>query len=175
MAKKVKVTKTMTKTPEWATPGAVLTKAEFKVATGIVPAIIPIGIGIELLSVDLDEDEITEAGQAVIRQQLAREAVSLKSALDLALRSPVWAWSSGGARDIVDSGELLSSGSVVASGMKLIVRYDSPYANLVHNGGYVQPYGNPNARPVYLPGRPWIASTINGGGPVPKWEPSFGD
>ena len=169
----VKTTKMMTKMPPWLEPGRVLASAEYSVVIGTIPAaIIPIGFEMKVLSMNIDENAITEAGDAVIRQKMAQLAGSLKLALDTALRSPVWSWT-GGARDIIDTGELMSSGSVTVSGTSLSISYDAPYANLVHNGGYIYPYGNKSARPIYLPGRPWISATINGGGPVPKWEPDF--
>ena len=50
--------------------------------------------------------------------------------------------------------------------------YNSPYANLVHYGGYVTPYGNPDAAAVYVPGRPWIKAATQGtyGAPPPRFK-----
>lgn len=65
-----------------------------------------------------------------------------------------------GMRDIVDTGNLDKSKKLNTSFGKtqsrLTVRYTAPYAGLVHWGGYITPYGNPKARAVYLPPRPWI-------------------
>lgn len=72
-------------------------------------------------------------------------------------------WESG---PIIDSGELLRSSRVERSGDVIRLLNDVPYAALIHYGGYVQPYGNPNARPVYIPGRPWIEGVLKGGGPA---------
>lgn len=106
----------------------------------------------------------------VLPAALDRVAIELKGALDAALVSPIWAWPAGGPRDIVDTGSLLASGSVSIQGTTLSVNYSSPYADIVHYGGYIYPYGNKNLPPLYLPGRPWIESTLNGGGPVPQFN-----
>ena len=108
-------------------------------------------------------------GEEMVQKKLDAVATQLKMALDAALEAPVWAWNDG-VRDIVDTGTLKSSGVVVVRPLELQVYYTAPYAMLVHNGGYIQPYGNPNARPIYLPPRPWIKSVLYGGGPVPKFD-----
>jgi phage gpG-like protein len=97
-------------------------------------------------------------------------AEKLKDALDQALESSVW---SGGGRedsDLVDSGRLKNSGSVVATEKGISIRYDAPYAALIHYGGYILPYGNKSTEKVYIPPRPWIQSVIRGGGPVPQFD-----
>lgn len=139
------------------------------------PPIIYIGMSI-VTNVDLSKVIATEMeviGEKEIKKVMGTMAAKLKNALNAAIKSSVWAWPSGGSRDIYDQGRLASSGNVTVEGSSLVVTYGAPYANLVHNGGYILPYGNPNARPVYLPGRPWVTSTIYGGGPVPKFN--FGD
>ena len=139
------------------------------------PPVVYVGMSI-VTNVDLSRVIATEMeviGEKEIKKAMGAMATKLNSALKAAIKSPVWAWSSGGARDIYDKGRLASSGNVTVEGLSLVVTYGAPYANLVHNGGYILPYGNPNARPVYLPGRPWVTSTIYGGGPVPKFN--FGD
>ena len=40
--------------------------------------------------------------------------------------------------------------------------YKTPYAAFVHYGGVIQPYGNPNAASVTIPGRPWIDAALRG-------------
>ncbi len=70
-----------------------------------------------------------------------------------------WGWISG-SRDIVDTGALKDSLEMNISSDSFSVSYNEPYANLVHYGGYINPYGNPNAR-VYLPGRPWVETTFS--------------
>ncbi len=117
--------------------------------------------------------EVKTIGEQEIRKIMDTMAAKLKTALKVAIKSSVWAWSSGGARDIYDKGRLANSGNVTVEGLSLVVTYGAPYASLVHDGGYILPYGNSNARPVYLPGRPWVASTIYGGGPVPRFD--FGE
>lgn len=108
-----------------------------------------------------------EEGIRVANQIVAEK---LAAALDDAIDNAVWQWDEGGARDIYDTGKLKASRSVVVNGNKIIVSYDVPYAGIVHFGGYVIPYGNPNAEKVYLPARPWVDSVILGGGPVPKFD-----
>lgn len=88
---------------------------------------------------------------------LAMEAVrsGVADHLDLQMMS-VW----GTGRDIVDSAELLTSASVFLNGDDITITYTSPYASLVHYGGYVAPYGNTSIEKVYIPGRPWVAATL---------------
>ena len=118
---------------------------------------------------DIDLAALTQEAQEAIDQVLNKLAKEVKAALDAAIRSPVWAWSSG-SRDIFNTGELMQSGSVTVSGSGIQVSYSAPYANLVHNGGYIYPYGNKKLRPIYLPGRPWERSVLQGGGPVKPFD-----
>lgn len=89
--------------------------------------------------------------------------------LDEAMETPSWSWSgttlrqSGGSvgtpRNIVDTGKLKNSKKITTSfgstQAKWTVRYGAPYANLVHYGGYIAPYGR-TGDTAYIPGRPWI-------------------
>lgn len=111
----------------------------------------------------LDADFIANDLRAAINSASTRIAVDLKAALDSAMKS----WPGG---SIVDSGELLASGSVTVTPEGLTISYDAPYAALVHFGGYIVPFGNESASRVYLPPRPWVESVINGGGPVPQFD-----
>ena len=47
-------------------------------------------------------------------------------------------------------------------GNSLVISYDVPYANLVHFGGYVVPYGNSFAERVFIPARPWTSIITDG-------------
>ena len=85
------------------------------------------------------------------------------------MRAGGWGWIDG-TRDIVDTGELMNSQSITVTGFSVSIAYDSPYASITHYGGYIYPYGNQNATRVYLPARPWITATIEGGGPVPVFD-----
>ncbi len=98
--------------------------------------------------------------------QVASQAI--REALDTAVSSSAWAWNTGGARDIVDTGTLKASLSVTINGDTIDISYGAPYASFVHNGGYIHPYGNQRIDAVYLPGRPWIDATLYGNGPVPS-------
>jgi len=117
----------------------------------------------------IDEKAIEDEFSDQIDALMGKLAQEVKDALNAALRSSVWAWNNG-VRDIYDTGELASSGEVSAGSDGIIVSYSAPYANLVHNGGYIHPYGNEKARPVYLPARPWVSSVLYGGGPVPQFD-----
>ena len=92
---------------------------------------------------------------------------AVMAALDYAVSAAVWGWRDG-SRDIVDTGELRNSLSFIDSANGFGFYYDAPYAALVHYGGYVKPYGNPNIDAVYIPGRPWVDAVLFGGGPVQK-------
>lgn len=98
---------------------------------------------------------------------------TLKQLLDDAMESKEWGWQYGdgitqrkngelayGIRNIVDTGVLKESLRMNIDQGFVNVAYREPYALITHFGGYVQPYGNPNARPVYLPPRPWVAFTL---------------
>lgn len=107
-------------------------------------------------------------------------------ALDDAMNAGVWYWPrptarkngsvAGFSRDIVDMGNLLRSKVVTATSLKggaaskITFSYNSPYAAFVHNGGAIQPYGNPKAATVILPGRPWIDVALNGGNGIPAFD-----
>jgi len=95
-------------------------------------------------------------------------AADLELALAMAMKDNVWDWDYGDG-DIYDTGALQKSGRVVVSGDSLQVLYDEEYAAIVHYGGYIYPYGNPNVS-IYMPGRPWVQSVILGGGPVPQFD-----
>lgn len=107
------------------------------------------------------EKGIDEASQIV--------ASKLGEALDDAMESAVWRWN-GGSRDIIDTGELKASRSITVISNRIEISYNVPYAGIVHYGGYILPYGNPNASKVYLPARPWVDSVVLGRGPVPQFD-----
>jgi hypothetical protein len=112
--------------------------------------------------------EIVSGFQRAINRASQRITTDLKKALDDALKSNVWSGTNGD-NDIFDSGQLLSSGSVSITQNGIKISYTAPYANLIHYGGYIYPYGNQNAR-IYLPPRPWVESVLLGNGPVPKFD-----
>jgi hypothetical protein len=106
--------------------------------------------------------------QAAAQRAAQRIATDLGAALSDAMRSSVWSTPSGSS-DIVDTGNLLASGTVTANRGGVTVAYDAPYAALVHFGGYINPFGNTRVR-VYLPPRPWVESVLFGGGPVQEFD-----
>ena len=91
----------------------------------------------------------------------------IREFLDGAMLANAWGWRDG-SRDIVDTGELRDSLKFERSADGVSFFYTAPYAALVHNGGYIQPYGNANLDAVYVPGRPWVDAVMQGGGPVPS-------
>lgn len=114
-------------------------------------------------------DSIVAEVKAKHKDVVMRLAVELDDYLRMAMRAG-WSWT-GGARDIVDTGALMDSGGAFASDDKILVNYESPYANLVHFGGYVAPYGNQRAEKVYIPGRPWVAMAFGlAPGPLPPFN-----
>lgn len=150
--------------------------SNFPVATLSVPVggiVLPVPLGFDYRAGEtgdlIDENAIEGEFSDQVDALMGKLAQEVKGALDAALRSSVWAWKNG-VRDIYDTGELASSGEVSAGAGGIIVSYGAPYANLVHNGGYIYPYGNKKARPVYLPARPWVSSVLYGGGPVPQFD-----
>jgi hypothetical protein len=62
--------------------------------------------------------------------------------------------------DLEVTGKLRGSISIIVRDGGLIIQYDSPYAWLLHEGGYILPYGNPKAAPVYIAPRPWISEAM---------------
>ena len=137
----------------------------------VVPPVLPF---IEIEAVLTEEPELDaeaiedsfEARMWALDSMLVQE---LKKALTGALRASVWNWE-GGSRDIYDTGALAASANVTVERGRVNVKYSAPYASIVHNGGYIHPYGNQSARPVYLPPRPWIDAVLYGGGPVPRFD-----
>jgi len=63
-------------------------------------------------------------------------------------------------RNIVDTGRLKASLRMRADDGVVNIAYREPYALITHYGGYILPYGNRHARPVFLPARPWVTYTL---------------
>lgn len=129
---------------------------------------IPLGFEARTEEFEIDTADIQQQYLEALEPLMSKLAAEIKKALDEALKAS-WSWTSG-SRDIYDTGALSSSGKVVANGNGIEVTYSAPYANIVHNGGYIQPYGNPNARPVYMPARPWVSSVLYGEGPYQQFD-----
>ena len=64
----------------------------------------------------------------------------------------------------VDTGKLKNSLDIRAKFSQTKVGFSiidkTPYAAFVHYGGVIQPYGNPAAASVAIPGRPWIEMAL---------------
>lgn len=115
----------------------------------------------------------------------SRVETSLSQALDKAMDAPVWGWTgketyrtngdiAGTPRNIVDTGKLKASKKIktkyLQNSTQITIEYTAPYANLVHFGGLVQPYGRANRTLVSIPARPWITSTLQGGNGIEKFD-----
>lgn len=128
------------------------------------------------VSFNIKKDRVSEILKTlpVAIKKAHREAVSqltilLEEALNDAMDSQVWDWN-GETRDIVDTGALKDSLKIyVDSDSDIHILYNQEYAAIVHYGGYFSPFGNKSAK-VYYPGRPWVTSLINGGGPIPQFD-----
>lgn len=102
---------------------------------------------------------------AQINARHAKGIRALEQRLELELNMQMqksWTWIDG-SRDIIDTGTLQRSVTInMDTGMNgsIDVTYDTPYANLVHYGGYINPYGNPNIK-IYLPARPWVETAFS--------------
>ena len=101
---------------------------------------------------------------ASVSRSLDNAVNDMASIIDMTLReaimADVWQGIDGTNVDIVSSSRLLNSQNVSTSGSRVIINYSVPYANLVHYGGYIVPYGNKNARAVYVPARPWVTLSL---------------
>lgn len=96
-------------------------------------------------------------------------ANDLHATLDEAMEASVWQWSYPPTRDIVDTGQLRDSGKVFVDGDDIVISYGTEYAAIVHFSGYMKDGGETGAD-IYYPARPWITATLEGGGPVPKFD-----
>ncbi|MFN7830237.1 MAG: hypothetical protein ACK5NX_03470 [Armatimonadota bacterium] len=120
-------------------------------------------------SITLSDTGLTEQARAAMEEAIdyanSKAQSAIRQALDYAVSSSVWGWRDG-SRDIVETGALRDSLQFASDGNGFEFWYSSPYAGLVHYGGYVKPYGNSKIDAVYIPGRPWVDAVMVGGGPV---------
>ena len=115
----------------------------------------------------LDSSSIRQSSDAstkLAELESAHDAILIEIASELnedltAMMKASWGWNTG-SRDIVDTGALMASGGAALIGDSIEIGYAAAYANLIHNGGYIQPYGNANVSAVYIPGRPWVAAVL---------------
>ena len=123
----------------------------------------------------------TLRGSVIVERELPKQ-------LDNSMQSSVWGPFSpkfpyyrkngelvgAGTRDLIDMGTLHDSLSIKTTFLQtkvvMSIEYSAPYARFVHNGGAMQPYGNPNAPTRIIPARPWVTSTLVPGGPVPHYD-----
>lgn len=142
--------------------------------TFVFKAKIPAGFQISDLTAKASNKQEVASNLAKVTQDAIDKASinvanQLALALDKAMASSVWK-TPNSTGDIIDTGELMRSRNVTYQNGRFVITYSSPYFGIVHFGGYIQPYGNSDAKKVYIPARPWIASTLGGGGPVPAFD-----
>ena len=126
---------------------------------------------LEILPPKIDTKDNTPKMKKAVNAAIAEGTIKasayvqrdLKVALDAAMDYSGWSWI-GDTRDIVDTGKLKKSLILVEKNLKtkttIEIKYRSPYANMVHYGGYIQPYGNKNANSVLYPARPWVEAVL---------------
>jgi len=127
--------------------------------------------GKQLPSIALLDDfdiNIKDAIKQAHHQALLLMAEELEIALGIAMESQVWQWDYGNG-DIIDTGKLRDSCNIVVTNDSVQIIYGEEYAGIVHYGGYIHPYGNPNVI-IYMPARPWVQAVLVGGGPVPQFD-----
>jgi len=135
-----------------------------------------------------DAPRITKAIQTGCLRASNIVEADLPRALNTALESNVWGpfspkypyfrkngqAANPGMRNIVDTGALRDSLRIKTKFMQTkvqtVIVYGAPYANLVHYGGAITPYGNRNASTVLLPARPWVEATLTGGNGIAKYD-----
>ena len=120
-----------------------------------------------------------------VQRGMARVETSLSKALDDAMMASSWEWSSivttrvngqtvGSPRNIVDTGFLRDSKKLKISYLQtkttVEVKYTAPYANLVHFGGMIRPYGAKGRTLKPIQPRPWITAVLNGGWGIEKLD-----
>ena len=148
--------------------------------------------GISFETPKLDLKGKTDKQKAAMKKALTRGMqngmnrieTSLSQALDSAMQSNSWSWpgqtlrrngsTAGTSRDIIDTGALMRSKRLKVdfkqTKASLSIRYTSPYAAMVHYGGYITPYGRPGRGAVSIQGRPWITATLQGTNGIPKFD-----
>jgi len=114
-------------------------------------------------------DRLPKIMKAAHKESVKALAGLLEEALNNAMESSVWDWGSDN-RDIIDTGKLKDSLKIyVDSDDDIHIMYGEDYAAIVHYGGYFNPFGNKEVK-QYYPGRPWVSSVLEGGGPVPQFD-----
>ena len=80
----------------------------------------------------------------------------------------------GSPRNIVDTGFLRDSKVLKTTFLQtktsVEIKYKAPYANLVHFGGMIRPYGALGRTLKPLPPRPWIQAVLEGGWGIQKLD-----
>ena len=161
--------------PRIKNPGAVVVKRLIKAVQnlqseeGSIGGAIKISSAADFTNLKTLVKKFKEECNLAHEQTLADLAPEIKEALTKAMNTKVYGWAYGDG-DIVDTGRLRDSVSVVSTDVSIIVNYSArssgdgtDYAALVYYGGYA-PYGNPNIQ-VFMPGRPWIKHVLVGGYP----------
>lgn len=87
---------------------------------------------------------------ALVSQVLREIAADLKGKLDASIV----------AFGLVKTGKLKNSLVIDVTSQGITIDYKAPYAALINYGGYVIPYGNPKAKPVYIAPKPWFDAVL---------------
>jgi len=101
------------------------------------------------LDLEIDADGLQELSAKI---EQAKDATLREAAIDLRgkLDASIVAF------NLVKTGRLKNSLAININASTLEISYNVPYAALMQYGGYIIPYGNPDAEPVYISPRPWI-------------------
>lgn len=141
-------------------------------------------------TVKLEDKKANQKAQRAVNQGMIKSSsyikTTLSKAVESSLKSSSWGWphetkrkngsTAGVMRDIVDTGELLKKHYYhevfLQTQTKIEVEVRSPYAMIVHNGGVIQPYGDPNLPAFVYPARPWVKAAMLGthGRPKPDFQ-----
>ena len=127
------------------------------------------------------EQVLARFEEGVTRSSFALR-LEVEARLENAIRSSSWNWPrqtqrkngrvAGGTRNIVDLGSLLLSQETKLRSSKnkysIKMVNSAPHAKITYYGGYIVPYGNPNAGATYIPGRPWVEAIFKGTHGQPK-------
>lgn len=125
-----------------------------------IPSAVPLRIEVDTKEVQQLIEKLRNLN--ISDKLLAKLEGVVDEALTEAINATQWKAYDGTTVDIVDTGALRASQKVQIQGNSLVITYDVPYANLVHFGGYVVPYGNSFADRVFIPARPWTSIITDG-------------
>ena len=92
----------------------------------------------------------------------SKRGVGGSSLSDVARKYKKKKFNTGSPRSIVDSGELKGSVNFSPGYRQANWAWTTSYAAAVHDGAWIQPWGNDKAEKVLLPARPWTEAVLFG-------------